>query len=192
MRFLPLTVAILLPAMALAHPEAGRVSGFVDGAAHPAGGVDHLLAMAAVGLWAAQAGGSARFWFPAAFLGGMLTGGLLALAQLPVPAIEPMILASVIVLGILIAVGLRVSPALGCALLAVFGLAHGAAHGVEANEGGLLYVSGFLLATALLHGLGFGLGAGLRRFDAPRLGRVLGGLAALAGAILALSLGAAT
>jgi urease accessory protein len=187
MRLFTGIAAFLLPTIASAHPEASHVSGFLDGAAHPVGGVDHLLAMLAIGLWMVQSRGLARLALPAAFLGGMLAGGALALANIVIPAFEPMIVASVILLGVLIAIGLQVSLRLACVGLVIFGLAHGAAHGVEANKGGLLYVVGFLFITAMLHGLGYGLGMGFRAFDAPRFGRVLAGLIVLFGAALALN-----
>jgi len=176
---------LLLPAAAFAHGGDGIPSGFADGLGHPIGGADHLLAMVAVGLWAALTGGAARWAYPSSFLGGMVAGGLLGLAGAALPAMEPAILASVIVLGAAVALAARAPLGIACAGLALFGLAHGNAHGLEAFEGGAAYVAGFLIGTAVLHA--FGLGAGLAAMRVPVVVRSLGALTALGGAALALS-----
>ncbi len=176
-------IVALLPVTALAHTGHGQ-TGFAAGIAHPVGGIDHLLAMVAVGLWAALAGGAARWAAPAAFLAAMQVGAALGLAGLPVPAVEPAIVASVMVLGA--AVALASVPSLGLALpvIALFGLVHGAAHGIEAPKGGLGgYALGFLMATAGLLLGGLALGSGL-----PRMPVRIAGAAVLAlGAGLAVS-----
>ncbi len=174
--------ALLLPAAAFAHTGAHQTSGFIDGLTHPLLGPDHLLAMIAVGLWAALTGGTARWAYPAAFLSAMIAGGVLGLWGVAMPAMEPMILASVVILGALTALTVRLPIALACAGIVVFGLAHGNAHGLEATSGGLAYVAGFALATAALHALGLGLGLGLRT---PLVARTLGAVTALAGTALA-------
>ncbi len=153
------TLAALAPAAALAHggPTSG---GLVAGLAHPLGGIDHLLAMVAVGLWASRQGG--RFWLliPIAFVAMMLTGGAAALAGLPLPLVELGIAGSLCLLGL--AVMLDARPPLGAALAVVGALAvlHGHAHGAEIPAGAtaVAYGLGFALATAGLHGLGIGLG----------------------------------
>lgn len=149
MRALPLALMLLLaPTMALAH--AGHDEGsFLSGLTHPVGGADHVLAMLAVGLMAAQWSGRALWALPVAFVLAMVAGGLAGAAGLPFPAVEPMILASIIVLGVLVALALR--PRLGrvLPLVALFGAAHGWAHGAEGPDAGLaLYALGFALATA--------------------------------------------
>ncbi len=181
-------LALLLlaaPAAAFAHTGLGQPSGAIDGLTHPLGGIDHLLAMVAVGLWAAMAGGAARSAYPAAFLGGMLAGGALGLSGVVLPAIEPMILASVIVIGGLAAVAARAPIAVACAGLALFGAAHGGAHGLEADAGGLGYMVGVLATTAALHATGLGIGVWMQSLSGSAAVRALGALTALGGAALA-------
>lgn len=171
-----------LPGAALAHAGADA-GGLSAGLAHPVGGADHLLAMVAVGLWAAQAGGRAAGAAPAAFVLALAAGAGLAAAGWPVPAVEPLILASVVVLGAAVALALR--PSLWAVLpaVALFGLAHGAAHGLEAPAaGGPGYAAGFVIATLALHGLGYGLG---RLVAGGLVLRGLGGATAAAGLALA-------
>lgn len=180
MRFLTLAIVLaLLPAAVLAHPHHDHAGGFGAGLAHPILGLDHLLAMVAVGLWAALAGGRARWALPGAFLAAMALTGLAGAGGAELALVEHVILASVIVLGAAVALALRAPLGMAVVLVAVFGAAHGWAHGVE-GQGGLDYAAGFLLATAALHGLGLGLG---------RLGpwalRLAGGAVALGGAALA-------
>jgi urease accessory protein len=182
MRALPLALMILLlPAVALAHTGHGEASGFAAGLAHPVLGPDHLLAMVAVGLWAALTGGRALWAWPAAFVGAMLVGGLAGAGAGALPVVEPLILASVIIIGAAAALALRVSPWAALPALALFGAAHGHAHGVE-GPGGADYALGFVIATLALHGAGIAL---------ARLGqtgaRVLGGGVALAGVVLAVA-----
>jgi urease accessory protein len=180
-----LAVALLLPGAALAHTGIGAHGApLVSGLAHPLLGPDHLLAMIAVGLFAAMSGGAARWACPASFLGAMLAGGALGYGGAPLPVIEPTILASVVVLGAAIAFALRPPLPIACAAIALFGLAHGYAHGLEGPAlGGLLYGAGFVAATAALHGLGLLLGGNAGR---PAVARALGGLTCLAGLALVL------
>lgn len=147
-----------LPVAAFAHAGGGG-GGLAAGLAHPVGGADHLLAMVAVGLWAAQAGGRAAWAAPGAFLLALVAGAGLALAGFPVPAVEPLILASVVVLGAAVALALRPSLLAVLPAVVLFGLAHGAAHGLEAPSAGLSgYGLGFVLASGALHATGFALG----------------------------------
>lgn len=178
MRPLPLAILLLIaPLPALAHTGHGG-GGFAQGVAHPLLGPDHLLAMVAVGLWAGTLGGRAAWALPLAFLGAMLAGGVWGAGDAGLPAVEPAILASVIILGAAAALLLRVPLWAAVPVVALMGLAHGHAHGAE-GPGGADYALGFLLATAALHALGLGL---------ARLGplpvRVLGGGVALAGLAL--------
>jgi urease accessory protein len=183
MRIPLLTLPLLLaPAMALAHP--GHHDGsFLAGAAHPIGGADHVLAMVALGLLAAQMGGRALWALPAAFVGAMVAGGAAGFAGMPFPAVEPMILASVVALGVLVAMAARLPLAATLAMAVVFGAAHGWAHGAEGPTTGLAaYAIGFALVTVALHGAGIALG----RVTAGAALRALGGATALAGAALAM------
>nr|WP_010392993.1 HupE/UreJ family protein [Paracoccus sp. TRP] len=177
-RVLPL---LLMPTAALAHPgHAGHVSPFAAGWAHPLGGTDHVLAMVAVGLWAATARDPRGIWaLPLAFVGAMVAGGALGAAGIALPAVEPMILASSIILGLAVALALRPSLTFALPAVALFGLMHGHAHGAEGPASGLVaYAAGFVLATTALHLAGIGLG---------RLGasRFLGAATTAAGVALA-------
>jgi len=154
-RFLTLA-ALLAPMPAFAHGAGDHVHGVVAGLMHPVTGLDHILAMVAVGLWAGLLGGRAMLALPAAFLGGMALGGALGMAGTGLPMVEAGILASVIILGTLVAASARLSLVAALPLVAVFGLLHGNAHGLELAEGNgaLAYALGFLAATAALHGAG--------------------------------------
>ncbi|WP_439596048.1 HupE/UreJ family protein [Falsiroseomonas sp.] len=155
MRRLLTLAALLAPLPALAHEAGDHVHGFAAGFLHPVGGLDHVLAMVAVGLWAGLLGGRALWALPAGFLGAMTLGFGLGAAGIGLPMVEAGILASVIILGALVAASARVSLALAVPLVAVFGLLHGHAHGTELEGAGAFpYAAGFLVATAALHGLG--------------------------------------
>ncbi|MEA1647686.1 HupE/UreJ family protein [Nitrospirillum sp. BR 11164] len=195
-RLLPaLTVAAaFMPAMAMAHPGMpGHTHGFTDGFAHPFGGLDHLAAMTAVGLWAgqqAQGGQGARaVWlWPLAFLALLVAGAVAGANGLVLPGVEGGIVLSVAALGWLTAFGARLPVAAGAALIGVFALCHGAAHGVEmpADADGLAYGLGFVTASAALHLSGVALSRLAERAGlalAPRLAGL--GLAALAPLLLA-------
>lgn len=176
---LPITlIALLIPAAALAHTGHDHASGFASGLAHPLLGPDHLLAMIAVGLWAALSGGRALIAYPLAFVAAMLAGGLIGVGGAGLPVVEPAILASVIGLGALVALATRATMAVSLAALVLFGLAHGYAHGIE-GPGVASYGLGFLIATAALHGLGIA----LARLGIPTT-RALGGAVAVAGVAL--------
>lgn len=177
---------------ALAHIVPLTQGSVASGLLHPLTGADHLLAMVAVGLWAAMAGGRALWALPAAFVSAMLTGYLLALSGIALPMVEPMILASVIALGAVIAFAARLPLGASVAMVAAFGLAHGAAHGAEVGGSGqFVFGVGFTLATALLHGAGVGIADGLARRTTParRMAvlRGLGTATAVAGLAMALS-----
>jgi urease accessory protein len=149
-----------LAAPAHAHVGVGATTSLGAGFAHPLSGLDHIAAMVAVGLWAALKGGRAVWVWPAAFVGVMLVGGALGIAGVAVPLVEPGILASVVALGLLVALAADLPVAAGAAIIGVFALFHGHAHGAEIPEtaGGLEYLAGFAIATALLHGAGIGAG----------------------------------
>jgi urease accessory protein len=153
-------VALFLPGAALAHVGVGMTSSFAAGVDHPFSGLDHIAAMVAVGLWAALKGGRALWVWPAAFVGVMLIGGGLGMAHLPLPFVEQGILASVMVLGLLVALAIDLPVAVGAAIISLFALLHGHAHGTEVaeNMGGLEYMLGFAIATASLHAIGLSVG----------------------------------
>jgi urease accessory protein len=174
-------VALLLaPAAAFAHP--GHGTGLIAGIAHPLTGMDHLLAMIAVGLWAAQQQGAARWALPCTFVGTMLIGGVLGFEGLQLPALESGIAASVLALGLAVALAVRPPLVLAVTTTALFALFHGVAHGLELPEmsSPWTYAVGFVAATAVLHAAGYGLVRVLPQAAAP-LVRVLGALSALAG-----------
>jgi urease accessory protein len=178
---------------AFAHIDATAHGSLMAGLGHPLFGPDHVLAMLAVGLWAALIGGRALWAVPATFVGVMLAGFALALAGAPLPFVEPVVLASVVVLGLAVALAMPVPVWGGMALVGVFALFHGFAHGAEmAGARSLDFAAGFALSTALLHAAGVGLGLGLGGlFGEPAkrlIGRSLGALTAIAG--LALAFGA--
>jgi len=174
-------------APALAHPGHGSVEGFAHGLMHPLTGLDHILAMVAVGLWAGLVGGKARFAYPAGFVGMMVVAGLWGMSGGSLPGVEVGIALSVVILGL--AIALKASPPLAAGTLAcaIFAIFHGFAHGAELPESasGFSYALGFVLATAALHGAGLVLASQLA-VRAPLLARVAGGGLVLAGvAILA-------
>lgn len=167
MRFSPLAVLmpclIALAAPAVAHPLADAGTGLAAGLMHPLGGLDHVLAMVAVGLWAAQLGGRALWLVPTTFVAMMLVGGALGASGAGVATTEAGVLASVLLLGLLIAFAVRAPVGLGMAVVGLFALCHGHAHGSEMPAGaGALYALGFAGATAALHGVGIGLALACR------------------------------
>jgi urease accessory protein len=143
---------------ALSHTGAGHALSFASGFKHPFTGLDHTLAMAAVGLWAGLNGGRALWVWPVAFVGVMVLGGLLGISGAPVPMVEAGILASVIVLGLLVLAAAQLPVAVGAILVAVFALLHGHAHGAElpGEVSAVSYAAGFAIATAILHAIGIG------------------------------------
>lgn len=180
-------VLLALPGLAEAHPDPAHASGLVHGFMHPLSGLDHVLAMVAVGLLAAHAGGRALWAIPLAFLGMMAVGGALGVAGIAIPHVEVGIALSVIVLGAAVALRLQWPLAAAMGLVGLFAIFHGHAHGAEMPEtaSGLAYAAGFLIATASLHTAGIALGRviGTRAY-APRLMRVAGTAMGLAGVAL--------
>jgi urease accessory protein len=175
-------VTLATPALAHTGPGGGVAAGF----AHPFGGLDHVLAMIAVGLWAAQLGGRALWQVPAGFLVAMLAGGALGASDLARMPAEAGILASVLLLGLLVAFAVRLPQAIGLVLVAAFALCHGHAHGSEMPAGApLAFALGFGAATAALHAIGIAAGVVLRDGRALRWGG-----AGIAAAGLVLMIGA--
>ncbi|SFB45624.1 urease accessory protein [Rhizobium sp. NFR07] len=179
--------AAAAPAFAHLNPE--EHGSFMAGFSHPLFGMDHILVMVAVGLWAAQVGQDGRrsaFWIvPSAFVATMAVGFSLALAGIALPFVEPAILASVIALGLLVAMAVRLPTTGSAAIVALFALFHGHAHGGELGSAGVLQFGiGFVVATAVLHLTGIAAGLGISRFS-PYITRILGGITALLGLSLA-------
>jgi len=177
------TLAWLLPAALLAHTRGGEAAGLLAGLSHPVSGLDHVLAMVAVGLWGAQLGPPAVWLLPVAFPMVMALGGTLGLVGVHLPGVEIGIAMSAIGLGA--AVLFEAKPKLGvaAALVGFFAIFHGHAHGTELPPGanGLLYSIGFVVATGLLHLAGIGIGT-IHRWPAGRTAlRWTGALVALAG-----------
>jgi urease accessory protein len=176
-----------LPSLALAHPGfPGHTHGFANGLAHPLSGLDHVCAMIAVGLWAAQRGGRALWLVPLAFVSVMALGGMLGMAGIALPFAEQGIVASVLILGILITASVRLSLAASVLIVGAFALFHGYAHGAEmpATASGLAYGIGFMAATAGLHLCGIGVALGARQFGSAQLVRCTGGAIAACGVYL--------
>ena len=152
-RFLQLAflAAFLAPTAALAHTGVGDTSGFMHGFMHPLGGLDHQLAMILVGVFAYQLGGRALWLVPLTFVGIMALGGFLGIAGIPVPFIELGIALSVIVLGAIVAFGVKVPVAAAMGIVGLFAIFHGHAHGSEMpmDASGFEYGLGFMLATAI-------------------------------------------
>jgi urease accessory protein len=185
-----LTAALTLMASpAFAHLNPAEHGSFAAGFTHPLTGADHILVMVAVGLWATMLGGRALFAVPAAFVGVMVLGFIAALVGLPVPFVEPMILSSVVALGLLVALALPMPTVTGAIIVGFFAFFHGHAHGGEIGSAAFLsYGAGFALATALLHAAGIGIGLSAGRFLSGSKGRfalrLAGGATALGGLLM--------
>ena len=183
---LALLALCLVPTAALAHTGGGDTSGFMHGFAHPLGGLDHLLAMVLVGLFAYQLGGRAMWLVPLTFVGVMALGGFLGVAGIPVPFIEIGIALSVVVLGAIVAFGVKPPVAVAMGVVGLFAIFHGHAHGSEMpmDASGVAYGLGFMLATTVLHAVGISIGF-LIGMTTRSLGdnvyRVAGGVASIAG-----------
>jgi urease accessory protein len=174
---------ILAPALAQAHAQAGEASGFLTGFLHPLSGFDHIIAMVAVGLWGAQLGAPAIWLLPVTFPIVMAVGGFLSLIGVPIPGVEIGIALSGVLLGAVVMIEHRPPLFIAAALVAIFAIFHGHAHGAELPPGasGLTYSIGFVIATGLLHACGIGIGT-LHRWSYGRLAlRALGGLISAGG-----------
>ena len=170
--------------MLLAHVETGGASGFTSGFLHPLGGLDHVFAMVAVGLWGAQLGKPAVWALPVAFPIAMAFGGFLGLVGIPLPGVEIGIALSAIVLGAMVLAQAKPPLWLAGVLVGFFALFHGHAHGTElpAGANGTLYSVGFVASTGLLHGVGIAIGL----LYALSWGKIVvraGGVAILAGGV---------
>jgi urease accessory protein len=176
----------LVPTAALAHSGLGQLHGFAQGFLHPLGGVDHVLAMVTVGVFAWQLGGRALWLVPATFVLAMAAGGALGIAGVELLLVEFGIAASVVVLGAIVALKVKAPLAVAMGLVGAFAVFHGHAHGTEMppDAAAAAYATGFLLATALLHAGGIAPGFVIGRIgdiQGRLVYRVGGGLVALAG-----------
>jgi urease accessory protein len=152
--------ATLWPSLGFAHTEQGRAAGLVAGLHHPVSGLDHVLAMVAVGLWGAQLGAPAVWMLPVTFPMVMALGGMLGLIGVPLPGVEVGIALSGVLLGLAVLAEWRPPRWTAAAVVGSFAIFHGHAHGTElpAGASGLLYSVGFVAATGTLHGVGIGMG----------------------------------
>ena len=184
-------LATALPLAASAHVgvdgAAHHSAGFAQGFLHPFTGLDHLAAMVGVGLWSALVARGARdlVWAPLGFAAMLLAGALLGLTGTQVPAVEPMIAASLLVIGLLVVTRLRLPGPAAAAVVGAFAVFHGVAHGHElaGDASASMAVAGMVLATVLLHAAGIAIGWTLRR-RGTLLARVAGAAVALFGAAL--------
>jgi urease accessory protein len=178
---------MLIPTAAFAHTGVGEAHGFVSGFAHPLGGLDHILAMVTVGIFAWQLGGRALWLVPGSFVLAMAAGATLGMAGIPLPFVEFVVAASVIVLGAVVAFARGAPIAIAMGVVALFAIFHGHAHGSEMplDAAGGAYAAGFMLATTLLHATGIALGCAIGRVADGRAGYQLGGsLVALSGLVI--------
>ena len=156
---------VFAPIAALAHPGHAGAVGLVHGFVHPVTGIDHVLAMIAVGVLAAQFGGRALWLVPTSFLVAMAIAGVIGMAGIPVKIVEVGIGLSVVILGLMIAFQIKPPTLVAMVVVGFFALFHGYAHGSEMPNGlaALSFVAGFLVTTALLLAAGVGLGLLLQR-----------------------------
>lgn len=168
---------------AFAHEQAGIAGGFASGFLHPLTGLDHMIAMVAVGIWGAQLGVPAIWVLPITFPIVMAVGGVLGILKLPLPFQEPVIALSALVLGAAVAIRLKTPFAIAAAIVAVFAIFHGYAHGAELPHAAnpFAYGIGFVVATGLLHLCGISIGLLLRWPIGERLIRGMGAAIALLG-----------
>ena len=178
-----LALMFVLVARLEAHVQSGQAAGFFTGLKHPISGLDHVLAMIAVGLWGAQLGSPAVWMLPVAFPMMMAFGGFIGLVGLPLPGVEIGIALSAVLLGTVVARESRPSLAVAVLLVAFFAIFHGHAHGTELPKGqsGLTYSIGFVIATGCLHGVGIAIGL-IHKWPAGKTAlRAAGAIVALAG-----------
>jgi urease accessory protein len=177
-RLAVLLAALLLALPAYAHEQQGQAAGFLSGLQHPVSGLDHVLAMVAVGLWGAQLGAPAIWLLPVTFPLMMACGGFLGLVGVPLPGVEIGIAVSAILLGAMVATQSRPPLWMAVAAVALFAVFHGHAHGTELPPGqsGLMYSVGFVVATGGLHATGIAIGF-IHRWPAGRIALRIAGAA---------------
>ena len=185
-----IAITLLIPSVASAHTGIGDPNGFWHGLGHPIGGLDHILAMLGVGLWAAQIGGKALWIVPSAFMLAMASSSVLGHFGLPLLGVEQGILVSDFVLGLLLLFAARLPLAVSAGIVAILAIFHGYAHGAEmpSTASGLAYGFGFILSTATLHLAGIGMGLAIDRYQPKFQAQLfrLGGGAVVIGAVYVL------
>ena len=176
-------LVVLWPETAMAQVEHGEAGGVLNGVEHPISGLDHVLAMVAVGLWGAQLGSPAVWLLPVAFPMMMAFGGMLGLMGVPLPGVEIGIAASGVVLGAMVLGEFKLPLAASIILVGVFAIFHGHAHGTELSEGqnAMLYSLGFVISTGLLHAAGIGIGTAHRWKKGQPLLRAAGAVVMIGG-----------
>lgn len=185
-RWLVAFALLSMGGIAHAHTNGLPHMDFAAGLSHPFSGLDHILAMVAVGLWAAQLGGRALWLVPLTFVLTMAAGGALGFMGMPLPHVELGIAGSVLVLGGLVALSSRLPLAASMGLVGIFAVFHGYAHGAEmaAEASAVWYSLGFMVATAILHGIGIGAGVAAGRGVPARLVRFSGAAIAASGLVM--------
>ena len=181
------TIAVLLGSRsACAHPGASPAHDLLHGIQHPLTGLDHLLAMFAVGLWAAGRDGRAIWLVPLTFIVVMAIGTAFGLSGVAIPFAEPGVAISVLLLGVFVATALRLPLAISAAIVGLFALFHGHAHGAEipATSSALTYALGFVAATIFLQATGIGFALASHRLPSSQLVRQVGAAIALCGLFL--------
>src|SRR4051812_5777249 len=184
------TMAVALgPRSALAHTGINAAHDLLHGLRHPLTGLDHVLAMFAVGLWAAQLGGRAIWYVPVTFVVAMTLGTFLGIWRVPILFVEPGIAISVLTLSLMLAAGLRMPLSISSAIVALFAILHGHAHGAEipAASSGTAYAAGLIAATILLEGAGVSCGLAAQRLQASHIVRYAGAAIAVFGLFLCAS-----
>jgi urease accessory protein len=182
--FIILVVSGALVSPALAHPGAGHIYSFGAGFAHPFTGADHVLAMLAVGLWGVLARGRAVWLWPLAFVATMLLGFAAARIGLNIPFLESAIFASVVILGLCVALAIAAPIWVGAAMVGFFAFFHGFAHGIEVSASSIPYVAAFALATSWIHAAGIGLGILAEGLIGRVAVRMMGAVTVLGGVFL--------
>jgi len=178
------TIAVSFSSIpALAHIVNGAQGGFRSGFAHPVTGPDHFLAMFAVGLWGAQMGGRRVWRLPVAFPLVMVAGGVIGMLGIALPSIEIGIALSIVALGLAVLLAWRSPEWAALALISVFAICHGYAHGAELplSADPADYAIGFVLATGMIHLFGIGVGLALMKPRKGQFARILGGAIAFGG-----------
>lgn len=177
------TLTLLSPSTVFAHQQTGQAVSFMTGIQHPWSGLDHVLAMIAVGLWGAQLGNPALWILPVTFPMVMAMGAMLGLLGIPLPGAEIGIALSALLLGTMVFGEVRPRMIVASTLVGFFAIFHGHAHGAELPPGqsGMLYSMGFVIGTGCLHAIGIALGLG-QRWPAGRVAlRAAGGVIAVMG-----------
>ena len=175
---------MLMPVTVFAHHNGVESAGFMAGVLHPFSGLDHLLAMGAVGLWASQIGQKAVWALPSSFVAMMVAGVVIAMAGVSMPYVETGILLSVLVLGGLVTTALTLPTFFSMLIVGSFALFHGYAHGTEVSVVSMAYIAGFVVSTAVLHATGTITGLFLHQLNSEKIARFVGGLITLAGMYL--------